>query len=179
MKKIIKILIGISFIFYIVTILITNIDFTETNYVNEDSVNVVMKNELMRSLESKYKSIILPKSSKEFSDGYIKKLLNSVTIIDTLHTDIVSKAGEFFIYVEAKSDNSGRIFAKLRCDDSILEKVKNKKYPGALLAAKISGVDKSNVLGEVEVHDFLNLINIGEDVLLTGECIEYIELSNS
>ena len=179
MKKVYKILFSISFIFYIVTILLTNIDFNETNYINEDSVNVVMKNDMIRSLESKYNSIILPKSSKEFSAGYIKKLLNSVTIIDTLHTDIVNKDGEFFIYVEAKSDDNGRIFAKLRCGDSILEKVRNKISPGALLAAKINGVTKSNVLGEVKFDDNLNLINIGEDVLLTGECIEYIELSNS
>ena len=89
MKKTYKILIGISFIFYAVTILLTNIDFTEGNHFNEDSVSVVKKNDLARSLESKYRSFILPKSSKAFSQGYIKKLLNSVAIIDTLHTDIV------------------------------------------------------------------------------------------
>jgi len=179
MKKIYKILLGFSFVFYIVTILLTNIDFTEANNLNEDSVHVVSKNQLITSLESKYRSFILPKSSKAFSEDFIKKTLNSVTIIDTLHTDIVKNAGESFIYVEAKSDNYGRIFAKLRCDDSILKKVKNKKFPGALIAAKINGVDKSDVLGEVKVQDHLNLINIGEDVLLTGECLEYIEISNS
>lgn len=179
MKKTYKILIGISFIIYNVIVLLTNIDFTETYSFNENSVHVLKKNELIRSLESKYQSIILPKSSKDFSEDFIKKLLNGVTIIDTLHIDIVKKAGEFYIYVEAKSDNNGRIFAKLRCDDSIIKKVRNKKFPGALLVAKIEGVNKSNVLGEVKADDYLNLINIGEDVLLTGECLEYIELSNS
>jgi hypothetical protein len=179
MKQIRKILIGIGFLTYAATVILTNIEFGETEYFNDDSVNVVLKNEMISSLAGKYNSLILTKSSADFTDGYIKGLLNNVAIIDTLSTDVVEKGGESFIYVEAKSDNNGRIFAKLKCDDSIVEKVKNKIFPGALLAARIVSVNKVDVEGEVRVDDYPGTVNIGEDVLLTGECLEFIELSNS
>jgi hypothetical protein len=179
MKRIRKILIGIGFLAYAFIVIFTNMEKTETVHFNEDSVNIVLKNEIINSLESKYHSRILTKSSAGFTDGYIKKLLTSIAIIDSLQTEIVKKAGESYIYVEAKSDNGGRIFARLKCDDSIADKVENKRYAGALLAARIFSVDKINVQGEVKIDDGVSLIDLGNDIVLKGECLEYIELSNS
>jgi hypothetical protein len=179
MRRIRKILVLAGFLSYAATVILTNIEFSDTASVNEDSINVLLKNEMIGTLAGKYNSLILTRSSSDFTDRYIKNLIGSVTIIDTLRTDIVEKAGELFVYVEAKSDHSGRIFAKLKCDDRIVEKVKNKRFPGALLAAKINSVKKTDVQGEVRVDDYNRSIDIGEDILLTGECLEFIELSNS
>jgi hypothetical protein len=179
MKRMRKILVLAGFLSYAATVILTNIEFNDSASVNEDSINVVMKNEMIGTLAGKYNSLILTRSASDFTDSYVKNLLGNVAIIDTLRTDIVEKAGESFVYVEAKSDHSGRIFAKLKCDDRIVEKVKNKRFPGALLAAKISCVKKTDVQGEIRVDDYISSINIGEDVLLTGECLEFIELSNS
>lgn len=179
MKKLIKILLVAGYLSYIFTIVITNIDLKEVDLFAEDSISLVHKNELVSSLQNKYSTLILPESSGDFTESFINRLLNSVTIIDTLQTDVVGKADELYIYVEAKSDKNGRIFAKLKCDESIADKVRNRKSPGALLAARINGVNKSIALGEIKISNQIQLMNIGEDVLLTGECLEYIELSNS
>jgi hypothetical protein len=179
MRKISKIFISLLFSGYIITVLFTNIDISLSINSDNDSVDVVNKNETINSLENKYRSYILPKSSKDFSETYMKKMLNTVAIIDTVHTDLVTKAGSTFLYVEAKSDNHGRIFAKLSCDESIIEKVKKKKFAGAVVAARISGITKSSIVGEVELENNLNVVNLGEDVMLTGECLEYIVLADS
>jgi len=179
MKKVRKILIGIGFLAYASIIMFTNVDRTETEYFNEDSVNILLKNEMINSLESKYQGRVLAKSSIDFSESYIKKILNNVAIIDTLQADIVNKAGESYLFVEAKSDNNGRIFARLKCDDAIADKVKNKRFAGALLAARIEGVERTNVQGEINIDDSVGLVDIGDDIMLTGECLEYIELSDS
>ena len=179
MKKVRKILVGIGFLTYASIVLFTNMENTETPQINEDSVNIVLKNEIINSLETKYRGSVLTKSSNDFSDSYIKKLLNNVTIIDTLQTDVVKKAGESYLYVEARSENNGRIFARLKCNRDIEDKVRNKRFAGALLAARIDGVDKIDVQGEVKIDDEVSLLDIGEDIMLTGECLEYIELSNS
>ena len=173
-----KILIGLGFLAYASIVIFTNIEKTDTDYFNGDSVSIVLKNEIINSLESKYRGRILAESPDDFSDSYINTLLHSVTIIDSLQTDVVNKAGELFIYVEAKSDNNGRIFAKLKCSNEIADIVRNKSYAGALLAARITGVDRINVQGEVRIDENVSQIDIGEDIMLTGECLEYIELKN-
>ncbi len=179
MKRLRKILIGFVFIAYASLVIFTNVEKNESVYFNKDSVDIVLKNEIINSLETKYQSVILAKSSKDFSENYIEKLLNNVTIIDTLRTDIFNKAGESYIYVEAKSDDNGRIFARLKCDGEIADKVRNKTFAGALLAARIDGVERTNVQGEIRIDDGIALLDAGEDIMLTGECLEYIELSNS
>ena len=57
------------------------------------------------------------------------------------------------------------VFLHLSCFDCL--------YPEFLLSSSRA------IFGEIEISDRISLMNIGEDVLLTGECLEFIELSNS
>lgn len=160
---------------YVVLIFISNMQCKPDHPAENDLQN---KSKAAKYLLNKHKASFLPDSANEFSLKFQKQLMNRTVVLDSIVGRLIQENGEFYVKAEVASDSTCRIFAKLKCSEKQKDNIKKSKFPYALIAANISRIDKSDSkFGIVDIHNEKKTIAFGSEILITGECIEIIELN--
>jgi hypothetical protein len=112
-----------------------------------------------------------------FDCGKIEEALNSVTVLDSTIVGIIEREGDYFIKAKITTGCEGKFFAVLKCDKNVVNKFNKSRSNKAFLVAQIETINNSQMVAEVDSLSGKNsLIEIGNVLLLKGECLAYNEI---
>ncbi|MBZ0178625.1 MAG: hypothetical protein K8F36_04975 [Melioribacteraceae bacterium] len=136
------------------------------------------KSELITELCKKFDAQQLADSVEFFTPDYQSKILEGTVIIDSTLKEIKHDESGHYIQAEVASNESLRIYASIKFDDSQYEDYLNSKSNNALLVVKLSNINLSDDLFELKVLEGDTLfLRAKNSLLLTGECLAYYEYS--
>jgi len=106
-----------------------------------------------------------------------QNLINKIIILDTLILGIRKDHNDYIIRAKINGGCNKKYFAELTCSKDVADQFNETKSNYSILAAKIDKVLESNVLAEVDsLGGEESHFNIGNAVLLTGECLALAEV---
>ncbi len=121
--------------------------------------------------------VLVGKFDAEQFDIHSTKLLNHPVVLDTLMISMVNKNGASFLKAEIRCEGDKKYFAELKCGKEIADYYRKTKTNRALIAAQINRIDDCPVTAEADSLDGRNgNYNLGKSVLLSGECLEIVEI---
>lgn len=136
------------------------------------------KSELINELCRKFEAQQLADSAEYFTPDYQSKILEGTVIIDSTLKEIKHDESGHYIQAEVASNESLRIYASIKFDDSQYEDYLNSKSNNALLVVKLSNINLSDDLFELKVLEGDTLfLKAKNNLLLTGDCLAYYEYS--
>lgn len=112
-----------------------------------------------------------------FDCGKVEEALNSVTVLDSTIIGITEREGNYFIKARINTGCKEKFFAELKCDKNVVNKFSKSRSNKAFLVAQIEIINDSQIVAEVDSLSGNNsLIEIGNVLLLKGECLAYNEI---
>lgn len=173
-KKFLLLLIPLYFIF----MLITMNRFSSNEIYNEYNGRYLSeKNEIKSNLIDQYDAVNPNDYSKLFAPEFQKYILAKKVILDSTIIGAYQTSDAFFVNLQIGNPN-GRIFARLQCDEHMFEEINKFRFSDALVVADISTLDIQSTPIDIFIEDDNFTTYLGEDILITGNCIEAIELAS-
>jgi len=163
---------------YFTFVIITMNRFDESNTVEEYSgVYLFEKQEMMQRLLNDFDAVDPTNTFQNFTAELQKYILQNNVILDSSVISTSKLNDQFFVNLQI-SMTSKKVFARLKCDEEMYDAINNFKFVDALVVADISSVKVLSFPVEIFIDDETYLANLGEDIILSGNCIEAIELAS-
>ena len=144
---------------------------------SHETYNYSKKLDVIRELAESHDAFLLDDSIQSFSQEYQSKILNKRVILDSTIIGTEIENGDYFVKVDLGADRHGRIFAKLSCDKTLYNAINEFIFHDALLIADISQINISDSLNYIFRDDSEFLAETGSDIILSGTCIDAVELA--
>lgn len=169
MRSFSKILPIVPVLAYVAVSLITLFNCTKT----DDPATI----DRLNSSKQKTASLLLHKFDAEIFNINSKQILSRPVVLDSTLIGIVENGGQYFLRAEVKLKGSKKCFAELKCSPEIVDSYYRTKSNSALIAAKISRIDDCSTFAETDsLEGNMSQFNLGESILLSGECLALAEI---
>jgi hypothetical protein len=139
--------------------------------------NYSKKLDVIKQLAESHKAFLLDDSVQSFSQEYQAKILNNKVILDSTIIGTEKDSKNYYVKADLGAGRHGRIFAKLVCDKKLYNAINEFNFHNALLIADIKQIDISDSLHYLFKDDKEILAETGPDILLSGACIDAVELA--
>lgn len=123
--------------------------------------------------------LLLNEFDAEVFDCTVKDIFRKAIVLDTTLLGISRKDGEVFLSAKVNNPCVDKYFVKLKCTNEILEQFNKTKTNNAVIAAKVYRIDNEKLVANADSLDGADpAINLGNTIILTGECLAIRELGN-
>ena len=172
-----KIIGTVSVVYLLISLfLVTFCDPTERNDSTAADDWLEHNHKVSQILVKKYHANAFSKNVKNIEHVPYKNILQYNQVFDTTITDVKKVGDDYLISANINGDFDGTVKAKLRCDKSTAEKIKEFKSTFAHLAAKINSIRVKDVTEEaIQIDGKKIYVNFGKEMVLNGYCYEAVE----
>ncbi len=177
MKAFKKILFS-SVVIYLIIVVYTTMNIPDFFHdMSHEQYSYSKKLEVVRELADSYNAIVLNESENSLEAENRLALLGKNVLLDSTIIGTETENDIYYVKLDLGVHNSVRVFAKLQCDESLYKSICDFKFKDALLVASINKIDMSDSLRYVIRDEQEILADVGSDILLTGSCLEAVELA--
>ncbi len=107
----------------------------------------------------------------------LENIFSAPVVMDTVILGIKKNNNAYYIRAKINTGCNKKYFAELRCGSEIVEQFNLTKSNYALLAAKITKTVNYDLTAEADsLEGEKSLLNLGNAVLLSGECLAFAEV---
>lgn len=145
--------------------------------VSHQKYSYSKKLEVVRELAKTYDAEIIDDSSNSFSADRQNNLLTKTVLLDSTIIGTEAEEDKYYVKVNIGRKSSSRVFAKLQCEESLYKTIREFTFKEALIVADLDQITISDSLHYVFKEDEEILADVGPDILLTGTCLDAIELA--
>jgi len=132
--------------------------------------------ELLRNKESVVK-LLLQEFDAIVFDCSTQNIFSKPVVVDTTMLGVSINGEDVFLSAQINLSCAKRYFVKLKCSQEVLEQYSKTKSNNALLAARFTRMDNEKLVAEADSLDGSDpTINLGETVILSGECLAIREI---
>ena len=171
-EKILKSIPKLLILCYIVFSLLTLANCT--NQHNNDNISY---DQFTQKNQETAKLLVYQNKAELFDCKQIDFILNKTVVADSTVVGTLENNGRFYLKASINNSCEKKIFTILNCSEQIYDKYSNGKSNHVFFAAKITKVEKLIPIAEADSLDGKSIFIHGNNsVLLTGECIAFIEI---
>ena len=110
-------------------------------------------------------------------DCSTQNIFSKPVVVDTTMLGVSINGEDVFLSAQINLSCAKRYFVKLKCSQEVLEQYSKTKSNNALLAARFTRMDNEKLVAEADSLDGSDpTINLGETVILSGECLAIREI---
>ncbi|MBI3124111.1 MAG: hypothetical protein HYZ10_06875 [Ignavibacteriales bacterium] len=132
--------------------------------------------QLARNKETVVKLLIQEFDAQVF-DCSTQNIFSKPVVVDTTLMSISKNGEDVFLSAQINLSCVKKYFVKLKCSQEVLEQYSKTKSNNALLAARFTRMDNEKLVAEADSLDGSDpTINLGETVILSGECLAIREI---
>ncbi len=133
--------------------------------------------EIKQKLLKRYNAVLINDASVLTDINKQAEVLSNVVILDTIFQSISYEEGEYFLLADVNTNSKTTIKARLKLDLKNYDLLSSRKSNFALIAARINKIDCTKILSDYNYDPAdTNLVAIGDEVFLAGDCIEVAQL---
>lgn len=126
---------------------------------------------------SKKASVLLHDFDARMFNCGLQNIFSTPVVMDTVIYGIKKKDDEYFLHARINTDCDKKYFTELKCTYQIVEQFNQSKSNYALIAARITDVFNYNLTAEADsLEGEISQLNLGNTVLLSGECLAFAEV---
>lgn len=132
--------------------------------------------ELLRNKASVVK-LLLQEFDAIVFDCSTQNIFSKPVVVDTTMLGVSINGEDVFLSAQINLSCAKRYFVKLKCSQEVLEQYSKTKSNNALLAARFTRMDNEKLVAEADSIDGSDpTINLGETIILSGECLAIREI---
>jgi hypothetical protein len=132
--------------------------------------------EISEQLKNEYDAVSTHDVFDELTADLQAYLLNNNVVLDSTIISKINKNGSYYVKLQiGKKPN--RVFAYLECSRDLFESINSFSFQNALIAADLTKVSIQETPIGIFINDEIMITHLGKDILLSGECLEAIELA--
>ncbi|MBN1301783.1 MAG: hypothetical protein JW995_11265 [Melioribacteraceae bacterium] len=151
-----------------------NIELQLFNDCGQISYNRI--SESRKELEKKYGAESISDRSKLHDREYQSKILGRNIIIDTSIIKIDYSNNHNYIDVELERTAKGSVYGRLLVDNELMELINSFNFREALMVAQIDRIQSESASYIVYSEEKKFVSSFGNDVMLSGICIDAVEI---
>ncbi|PKL90355.1 MAG: hypothetical protein CVV23_00440 [Ignavibacteriae bacterium HGW-Ignavibacteriae-2] len=178
MEKILQIL-KILIAFYLFYIFLSALQITNIfNETRPEKYLYSQKLDKIYELVHAHKAEKVQDSALCFTPEYQAEILNKgKVIIDSSIVETYQENGYFYVKVDIGNDWFGRVSAKLGCDEELYKQIRMFEFKTVLMVADINKIVCSDYDLIALRDDKQVVVEKSKNIVLSGECLEVVQLS--
>ncbi len=145
---------------------------SESTKIDEDGFFKIITKKKNNTNEN----LLVTINPERFDRGVNEQILNKKIVLDTMVVGLVYKNNEYFIKAVVNTNYFSNVYAELKCEKDLIKIYETMWTNNIYLTATISRIEKCCLEADLETIDGKTIsIDLGEQVLLMGECLALLE----
>jgi len=150
---------------------------TLTNCIKQHNNDNISYDQFVQRNQETAQRLVYQNKAELFDCKQIDFILNKKVVADSTIIGIVKRNGSYYLKAVINNSCGKNIYTTLNCSKEIVERYNKTKSNHIFLAAKITKIEKLNLIAEADSLDGRSVyLNRNNSVMLSGECLALAEI---